>query len=90
MALNENQAVALALRAASRLGVAQGFQPRAVERRIIEIAMDGQPVMDRLPGPGPVRDVAAYLVTLGLDASEVEMAIDASNGDVVRFRRSRA
>lgn len=90
MALNENQAVAIAQREGVRLGMPAAFQPRYVELRVIEVVMDGQPLGDRMPTPGMVRDLAVYVVRLGLDASEAELAIDAKTGELVRFRRSRS
>jgi len=87
--VNEEQAVQTALKERHRLGLEDGYQFRSAEERIIEIVMDGQPVADRLPGAGLVKDLAVWVVVLAFEASEAEIAIDTHTGQVARFRRSR-
>jgi hypothetical protein len=87
--MTANEAMRIALQARSRFGVGEGFTPRGTERRIIELVGSARPVVDAPPTEGPVRDTVAWVVTLGEDVAEVELAIDEATGEVVRFRRSR-
>jgi len=88
--MTEEEAKNIALTARAKFEVPGDFTFRRAEKRIIELVDDGQPVRDALPSPGKVRDVVAWIVTLGFDVAEVEFAIDDRTGDVVRFRRSRS
>ena len=86
--MTEQQAVQIALSARPEFEVPSDFEPITAEKRIIEI-VDGQPVRDELPEPGPVRDTVAWVVRLGLDVLWAEFAVEDTTGAVVRIRRSR-
>jgi hypothetical protein len=88
--MTEEQAQNIALTARSKFDVPDDFTFRRAEKRIIELVDDGQPIRDALPSPGMVRDVVAWVVTLGFDVAEVEFAVDDATGEIVRFRRSRS
>lgn len=86
--MTEAEAIQIALRSRERFGLSDAFVTRRCERRIIEL-VEGQPVEDPVPPPGPVYDLVAWVVTLAHGAVEVELAIDDSRAQVVRLRRYR-
>lgn len=85
--MTSTEAIQIALRARATFDVPPDFQPGTAERRIIEV-VPAAPV-DKLPDPGPVRDVIAWVVQLFAGESWTEFAVSEKTGNVVRFRRSR-
>ena len=86
--MNAQDAVRRALAAAPMFAVPPSFQPVSAELRIIEL-VEGAPVRDALPPPGPVIDRSAWVVRLAQGILWAELAIDDLNGEVLRLRRSR-
>jgi hypothetical protein len=81
------EATRIALEARAAFSVPDDFTPGTAERRIVEIGQAPSP--DKLPEPGPVRDVTAWVVQLFAGESWTEFAVSEKTGKVVRFRRSR-
>jgi hypothetical protein len=81
------EAIDIALKARPKWEVLPEFQPGTAEKRIVEI-VKGAPV-DQMPGPGPVRDLVAWVVQLVFEDAWVEFAIEDQGGEIIRFRRSR-
>ena len=86
--MNEAEAVAIADQARSVHNVPLHFIPVAVKKKIIELVDSDQASVEETPGPGPVRDVVAWLVTFGESAEGAELAIDDKTGKVVRVLRT--
>ena len=90
--MTQEQAISVAMNARGSFQVPLSFALQHAEKRIIQLVdngQPGQPVVDQLPGPGPTRDVIAWVVTVGHDGSSAEFAIDDASTRVIRFRRSR-
>ncbi|WP_418315124.1 hypothetical protein [Piscinibacter sakaiensis] len=86
--MNAQQAIASAQAAAPAHGVPANYRPAAAELRIVEL-VEGAPLRDELPPPGPVYDRSAWVVRLALDILWVELTIDDQTGELLRIRRSR-
>jgi hypothetical protein len=87
--MNAQEAIAVAQAAAPAFGVPGSYRPASSELRIIEL-VQGAPLRDELPPPGPVFDRLAWLVRFAVDILWVELAIDDQTREVLRVRRSRS
>lgn len=87
--MTETEARQVALASRPAFGVSEDYAVVSAEKRIIELVENGQPVRDELPGPGPIREVLAWVVQTGHDVVWAEFAIEDATRKVVRFRRSR-
>jgi len=87
--MTRDQAVFIALGARRLYGVPDSFEFWQAKYCIVEIVAGQRPDRDQLPGPGPVVDRFAWLVTFMLDPWTVEFAVDDRTAEILRFRRSR-
>lgn len=87
--MNARDAIATAQAAAPAYGVPDNYRPASSELRIIEL-VQGAPLRDELPPPGPVFDRLAWVVRFAAGILWVELAIDDQTGEVLRVRRSRS
>lgn len=86
--MNAQDAIARAQAAAPAFAVPASYRPVAAELRIVEL-VQGAPLRDELPPPGPVFDRIAWVVRLALGILWAELTIDDATGEVLRIRRSR-
>lgn len=85
--MTAEEATSIAMKARPAWDVTPEFRPGTAERRIVEI-VKGAPV-DKLPGPGLVRDMTAWVVQLIHEEAWAEFAVEEQSREIIRFRRSR-
>ena len=82
-----DEAGRIAMDARGLYGLA-GYRVAGAERCYIEI-VEGVPPAIVPMSPGPVRDVAAWVVRMTRDGGFAEVAVDDADGAVVRVRKGR-
>lgn len=87
--INQQQAIQIALNSRQQFDLPMDFVELNSERRIIQLVNPHLPVKDELPTAGPSIDVIAWIVTLGHDVFNAELAVEEKTGKVVRIRKSR-
>ncbi len=85
--MNPTDAQRIAMNARARFDISEDFIPASVERRIVELVECSSNV-DKLPEPGPTRDIYAWVVLLVYANHTAEVTVD-ETGEVVRVHRSR-
>ena len=85
--MTAEEASRIAMDARGLYGLA-GYRVSGAERRWIEI-VEGAPPSLAPAAPGPVRDVAAWVVRLKREAGFAEVAVDDADGSIVRVRKGR-
>lgn len=87
--MTEQEAAQAALGARQQYGVPATYKVKSAEKRIVELVADNQAVQRELPGPGPARDVVAWVVRLGAGPGWVDFTLEDATGKVVRVLQSR-
>lgn len=87
--MTDQDAIHIALGSRPAFEVSDEFQTPVAQKRVIEL-VEPHSLRDEPPGPGPVRDLVAWVVRLHSGVLWVEFAIEDATRKVVRFRRSRS
>jgi len=86
--MNEERAIRIATEARRAWRVPDNLALVSAQQRIIEVVEPIRPAPEQPPGPGPVRDLIAWIVAFGSGGVAVEFSIDDATEAIVRVRRS--